>query len=230
MRIGAVIAAAGRGQRMGTEVNKQYLALAGRPILARTLDVFYNYPRVEEINVVVACQDKEYCRQNIIEEYNFQTVKLVAGGKTRRESVFTGLKAFSPAIDYVIIHDGARPLLKEELLHRIICSLDENDAVSAGVPVKDTIKFRDEEGFVEKTPHRKRLTAIQTPQAFALNLILKAHQSISLSEEISDDASLVEKLGGRVKIIEGDYENLKVTTPVDLILARAILNRREQER
>ena len=226
MNIGVVIPAAGQGKRMGTKENKQFLYLNDLPILVHTIKTFFNIPLISEIIVVVPEARLDFCQEKIIDKYNLEGVKLVAGGETRRQSVFSGLKAFSLALDYVIIHDGARPLLSGEILDNIISSFKTYDAITTGVKVKDTIKIRDENNFVNKTLDRDKLMSIQTPQAFSYPLILKAHQKVSFTANVSDDASLVEITGHRVKIIEGSYENIKITTPDDLKQAEIILENR----
>jgi 2-C-methyl-D-erythritol 4-phosphate cytidylyltransferase len=227
MKIGAVIPAAGQGKRMKTRINKQYLQLAGRPLLAHTIDIFTNDAIIDQIVVVVGKDEIEYCRQEIIQKYNLGNVKLVAGGETRQQSVYAGLMAFSPAISYVIIHDGARPLLPSGVLKGIVNKLEEYKAITAGVKVKDTIKIKDKQNYVTETLARDRLMAIQTPQAFEFDLISKAHEAASGDLVATDDASLVEALGHEVKVIEGSYQNIKITTPVDMKYANAILRSKQ---
>ena len=225
MKIGAVIPAAGQGKRMKAQMNKQYLQLNDRPLLAHTLNIFKNEKKIDEVVVVVREDEIEYCQKEIIQKHNFSNVKIVAGGETRQQSVYAGLMGFSPAINYVIIHDGARPLLPGEVLERIINNLKSYDAITAGVKVKDTIKVKNDQNYVLETPDRDKLIAVQTPQAFDYDLICRAHRNIPQELTATDDASLVEALGHEVKIIEGSYRNIKVTTPEDLIYAEAMLQR-----
>ena len=225
MNIGAIIPAAGQGKRMKTKINKQYLQLAGRPLLAHTLEVFTNDNEIDEIIVVVKEEEMEYCKKNIIDKYFYDDIKLVAGGETRQQSVYAGLMAFSPAINYVIIHDGARPLLSSKLLNTVITKLADYKALTTAIPVKDTIKIVDKDNFVTETPIRDNLRAIQTPQAFEYQLIYKAHKNYSEDLKVTDDASLVEKMGHKVKVIKGENKNIKVTTPIDLSYAESILNK-----
>ncbi len=225
MNIGVIIPAAGRGTRMKSNINKQYIKLLNKPVITHTLDLFYNDERIKDIVLVIKDTEVSYCQKNILEKYNFNNVHIVAGGKTRKESVFAGLMAFSPAIDYVIIHDGARPLLNMKIIERVVNNLDKYKAITTGVEVKDTIKIKDSNNFVYRTMDRNRLVAIQTPQAFSYKLILKAHREFA-DVEVSDDASLVEKMGQPVKIVKGSYENIKITTPEDLNYARLILKNR----
>ena len=228
MNIGVVIPAAGRGKRMMSNINKQYLKLFSRPVIAHTLDLFYQDNRIKDIVLVVRDTEVSYCQKQVLEKYNFNNVQIVAGGETRRESVYAGLMAFSPAIDYVIIHDGARPLLDRQVVNRVINEVEEYKAITTGVQVKDTIKTKDNGDFVARTIDRDKLVAIQTPQAFAYQLIIEAHKKISDNVKVSDDASLVEKLGKPVKIVKGSYQNIKITTPEDLDYARLILKNRRK--
>jgi len=230
MSIGVVIPAAGQGKRMKSNINKQFIQLIESPVLAHTLSVFINNTKIDQIVVVVHPDEINYCKNNIINKYFNERVKIVAGGKTRRESVYTGLKAFSPVINYVIIHDGARPLLTQELLNKVIKSLKVNNAVVVGTKLKDTVKGIDEQGIVLETPDRSGLIAVQTPQAFLFDVIMEAHQKVPEDQRVTDDASLLEYLGEKVKIIEGSYENIKITTPLDLIIAENILRERRRSK
>lgn len=230
MKFGVIIPAAGRGRRMNAALNKQFLEIENHPVLLHTLKVFLEYFSSHQIVVVVRAEEREYCQREIIGKYKLNNIKLTVGGKTRRESVYAGLKSFSQTPDYVIIHDGARPLLSYRVLSDIIYALDENNAVAAGIEVKNTIKIKNKDDFICKTLDRDRLVSIQTPQAFSYKLIIKAHEEVSSEAKISDDASLVELLNHPVKVIPGSHENIKITTPVDLFYARAILqSRREQK-
>ena len=226
MRIGAIIPAAGQGKRMEKDINKQYLQLLDRPLLAHTLDKFSNNTKIDQIVTVVRKDEMEYCQEQILKKYDFNNVKLVAGGETRQQSVYAGLMAFSPAINYVIIHDGARPLLSKKLLDKVLNNLGKYEALTTGVPIKDTVKIVDDEHFVKETLNRSYLSSIQTPQAFNYDLICKAHESYKGNLKATDDASLVEAMGHKVKIIKGEYSNIKVTTPIDLVYAESILKKK----
>lgn len=226
MSVGVVIPAAGQGKRMNCIINKQYLTLLDRPILAHTLALFTDHPEIQEIVVVVREEEMNYCRANVLNKYFNRSIKLIAGGRTRRESVYAGLKAFSPAIDYVIIHDGARPLLPVKIIDEVIREVKEYKAVTTGVRLKDTIKRVTDDSFVIATPPRKEFMAIHTPQAFLYSIILKAHQNIPDDFMVTDDASLVEELGIPVKVINSSEENIKVTTPLDMVVAENILKNR----
>jgi 2-C-methyl-D-erythritol 4-phosphate cytidylyltransferase len=225
-KTGILIAAAGKGSRMGKEINKQFLNILGKPIIYHTIKAFLEWQHDFELNIVLHPAEIDYFKKNILplfSEYQQQFV-MVAGGKSRRESVFNGLKNFSEDVNYVIIHDGARPMLKKELIERSYQAAKKYNAVSCGVKVKDTIKVV-ENSFSKKTLDRDSLRAIQTPQAFKLDLIKKAHSSYQKDKAL-DDASLVEELGEKVYIIGGDYNNFKITTPEDLKPAEIILKER----
>jgi 2-C-methyl-D-erythritol 4-phosphate cytidylyltransferase len=221
--IGVLIAAAGRGKRMGKSINKQFLNLMGKPVLYHTIKTFLDWPRDFELNIVLHPDEVEYFKNNIMPLFiDCQTeFNLIAGGKSRKESVNNGLKDFSDKVNYVIIHDGARPMLKKELIERTYLAVKKYDAVSCGIKVKDTIKVV-ENSFSKKTLARNSLRAIQTPQAFRLDIIKKAHKNYKKDEAL-DDASLVEELGKKVYIVDGDYNNFKITTPEDLKPAEIIL-------
>ncbi len=231
MKYGLVIVAAGSGKRMNSTKNKLFLTLGDYPILVHTLRVFLQYSLLSEIILVLKEDEIDYCRQNILQNYkiDMEKIKLISGGKTRRESVYCGLQAFSPAINYVIIHDGVRPLVTREIIDNIFSELGECQALTTGVPVKETISIIDKNKYIEKTLNRNKLISVQTPQAFQKNLIMEAHCSISKNKNISDDAGLAELYGHQVKIIEGSYENIKITTPEDIIKAELILKKRDDQ-
>jgi 2-C-methyl-D-erythritol 4-phosphate cytidylyltransferase len=229
-RIGAVILAGGQGKRMNSPVQKQYMMLVGRPVITYALEVF-SCLQVDEIVLVVGAGELEYVREQILKPYGpFKVTAVTEGGRERYHSVYEGLKALS-SCDYVLIHDGARPLISEDIILRAIRGAVAHEACAVGMPVKDTIKVIDTEGFAAETPDRSLLWQIQTPQAFSYPLIRQAYEKImsdeKLQSNITDDAMIVEKWTSRkVKMIEGSYENLKVTTPDDLVLAEALLQRK----
>ena len=225
--LGVLIAAAGRGSRMGKKTNKQFLKLLGKPIIYHTIKSFLDWGRDFELNVVLHPAEIKFFEKNIIPLFSsYQKIEfnLIAGGKSRRESVNNGLKNFSEEVNYVIIHDGARPLVRKELIEKCYQAVMKYNAVSCGVRVKDTIKIV-EDSFSKETLDRNSLRAIQTPQAFKLDLIIKAHKKIGKDKAV-DDASLVEELGEKVYIVNGDYNNFKITTPEDLKPAEMILKER----
>lgn len=220
----AIITAAGKGTRMKSDINKQFINIAGTPVLARTIDVFEKCEAIEDIIVVVNEDSLQYCRENIIKQYNFSKVKsLVIGGAERQNSVYKGLCAVNNNCEIVLIHDGARPFVTEKNIIDCILAAKMYGACGIGVKLKDTIKICDKDGFVKNTPDRSSLWSVQTPQAFSYNIIIKAHQKAIQSGFIgTDDMVLVEKQGIKVKIIEGNYQNIKITTPDDLILGESI--------
>ena len=230
-RTGAVILAAGQGKRMHANVAKQFMELGGCPMIVHSLRAFEHSDAVDEIVLVTGEDQIEYCRREIVEAFGFSKVKaVIPGGKERYHSVYEGLKELkrSGQIEYVLIHDGARPLVTEAVIARAAAGAKTFKACVVGMPVKDTIKFCDEEGYGAGTPDRSRLWQIQTPQAFALPLIEEAYRRILSRPEgqdkITDDAMVVEaETDCRVKLIQGDYRNIKVTTPEDILIAEAFL-------
>ena len=228
----AIVLSAGRGTRMNSDVPKQYMELEGKPVLYYSLKAMED-SFIDEIILVAGADDISYCKEEIVAKYNLSKVKaVVAGGKERYHSVWNGLRCVADA-DYVFIHDGARPVLKEDVLLRALDGAKECDACVVGVPVKDTIKIVDEEGLVTETPPRNRMFQVQTPQVFKYPLIRSAYERLQKEETallekgvaITDDAMVVELLTDtKVKIVMGSYENIKITTPEDLVLARRLIN------
>lgn len=209
--------------------------LDDKPILVHTIDAIVQSNLIDEIVVVVTPGDQQYCKK-IIEPYSSQRLdrgepklKLVEGGKTRQGSVFNGLQLAPEDCERVLIHDGVRPFVNSEMIEKLLRAADRFGAATAAVPVKDTIKIADEDGFVLNTPDRENLWATQTPQTFRYELIKRAHQRAkdlimtARRSLATDDASLVERLGYKVKIIMGSYENIKITTPEDLSFARSLI-------
>lgn len=231
MKTMAVVLAAGRGSRMKSDVKKQYLTINEKPVLYYCLDAFQKCDKVDGIVLVCGSGEIEYCREEIVDRYHFSKVtKVVEGGKERYHSVHAGLKAIDDC-DYVMIHDGARPFVDEAMLKRIMEELPVCRACVVGMPVKDTIKLSDANGYVEQTLPREKLWMIQTPQSFAYGLIREAYDRLadleSLDVQITDDAMVAEYIMNQpVKLVEGSYENIKITTPEDMLLAEAILNSR----
>lgn len=222
----AIILAAGRGTRMNAGMNKQYLMLKDKPILAHSIEIFQKCDLIDEIIVVLNKDEEESCKKNIIGKYGYSKVKeLVHGGAERQYSVYNGLMRVSSSCDIVLVHDGARPLITGAAIERCIEGVRNFGAVSCGVPIKETIKVIDENRNVKVTPRRDSIWITQTPQGFKYDILLKAHQN-ALEEGVTctDDAILVEQLGINVRMVEGDYENIKITTPDDLIIAESILN------
>lgn len=222
----AIIVAAGKGTRMGTGINKQYLALKNKPILAHTIEMFQKSSSIHEIILIIDKDDELNCRTSIVEKYAFDKVSMyVAGGKERQNSVFNGLMKVKDECDIVVVHDGARPLVTSAIIEKCVEGAKTYHAVSAGVPIKDTIKILDADGFVQTTPNRKDVWITQTPQAFKRDILMKAHlYAIEHGILGTDDAMLVEAIGQKVKMIQAGYENIKITTPEDLISAEAIID------
>ncbi|MCR6543926.1 2-C-methyl-D-erythritol 4-phosphate cytidylyltransferase [Dehalobacterium formicoaceticum] len=228
--ITGVIPAAGRGSRMKKDVNKQFLMLKGKPVLVHTLEIFESCPFVREVILVASSGEEDYCRR-LIKEYGFSKIpRIMTGGEDRFHSVLNGLKGISPQSEIVAVHDGARPLLLRSDLEKIIKAVAADDAPDGAilaVPVKETIKEVDEEEIVQGTLDRSKLWMAQTPQVFPKEILQFAYRK-ALEDNFrgTDDASLVERAGMRVKIIPGSYENIKITTPEDIDLAALILERR----
>lgn len=223
----AIVLAAGQGKRMQSHVQKQFLLLNGRPLITYALEAFENSP-VDQIILVAGPDEIRYCQEEIAEKYGFSKVtKVIAGGRERYHSVYEGLKAAEGA-EYVLIHDGARPLLDQEMISRSLEGAKEYGACVVGMPVKDTIKTSGADGFVESTPDRSALWQVQTPQAFYYPWILEAYKKLFSREEyqqgVTDDGMVFESMTAhKVKLIEGSYFNIKVTTPEDMAVAEALL-------
>jgi len=227
----AVVLAAGQGKRMHSAVAKQFLLLNGKPLIYYSLKAFEE-SSVDAVILVTGKDEISYCEKEIVEKYGFSKVaRVVAGGKERYDSVHEGLLALSGILDgagIVLIHDGARPMLTQEIIDRTTEAAVRYKACTAAMPVKDTIKVSDAEGFAAMTPDRSTLWQIQTPQAFSYGLITGAYEKLfsaeSLQAGITDDAMIVETLTSvRVKLVEGSYENIKVTTPEDMMIAERFL-------
>lgn len=229
-RIGAVILAGGRGSRMHSDIQKQYMLLNGRPLISYALEVFER-SCADDLVLVTGAGEAEFVQKEILPPLSLTKLRrIVTGGKERYHSVYEGLKALQDC-DYVLIHDGARPLVTEAIISRAVQAAVRDDACVVGMPVKDTIKVADAGGFAESTPDRSRLWQVQTPQAFSYHLVRGAYDRLMADEAlqtgITDDAMVVEHLSGtKVRLVEGSYENLKVTTPEDLVLAETLLKKR----
>ncbi len=202
------------------------MLLKGKPVLYYSLRAFEEYEAVHDIILVTAGEDIEYCRNIIVNPYGFTKVRqIVAGGKERYDSVYQGLLAAEDS-EYVLIHDGARPCIDKSLLERCMDGVRKYDACVAAMPVKETIKTADNDQFVEGTPNRNRLWSVQTPQVFSYTLIRRAYEEMYRSQlqNVTDDAMVVEAaLKHRVKLVEGLYRNIKITTPEDLDIAELFL-------
>ena len=225
----AIVLAAGSGKRMNSQVHKQYLIIQDRPVLYYSLKEFED-SAVDEIVLVVGKGEDEFCRKEIVDKYGISKVKaIVEGGKERYHSVFEGLKQTSDA-DYVLIHDGARPFVNQDIIRRCMQEVQKYQACVVGMPVKDTIKIADEGGYAKQTPDRKNVWMIQTPQTFSYALIYEAYEEMLKTEDtaITDDAMVLERIKGKKsKLIEGSYRNIKITTPEDLLIANVYLQHPE---
>lgn len=229
----AVLLAAGSGKRMNSDVKKQYLLINDKPVLWYALEAFEK-SFMTEVILVVSKDDMEYVKKEIVDKYGFKKVKaVVEGGKERYHSVACGIEAAGEC-DYIFIHDGARPFLNKEILDRLLKDVRVYKACVAGMPVKDTIKIANEDGFAESTPNRNLVWQVQTPQVFSYELIKEAYERLIREEKevldrgikITDDAMVVETFSNQpVKLTEASYENIKITTPEDLILASAFLEK-----
>lgn len=215
------------GRRMGSERNKLLLRLLGKPILAWTLLAAEAADQISWIGIVGQPADQADIKAILAELALTKPVKLITGGETRQESVYNGLQALPDSAEGVLIHDGARCLATPELLNRCAVALLDCSGLIAAVRVKDTIKFVDETGVIIGTPERKYLWAAQTPQGFEVKLLKQCHQQgRDEGWEVTDDATLFQRCGLPVRIVEGEETNLKVTTPVDLAIAEFILGKR----
>jgi 2-C-methyl-D-erythritol 4-phosphate cytidylyltransferase len=217
--VGAVIVAAGRSTRMG-RVDKTFAPLLGVPLVGHTLDRFESSPTIDQI-VLVLAEDSLDRGRKLVEERGYRKVTHVcSGGPRRQDSVRNGLELLS-SCDWVMVHDGARPCLDDAMLQRGLDAAAECGSAVAGVPVKDTIKLVSPDQMVAETPDRSRLWAAQTPQVYRYDLLLEAHRACTA--DFTDDAAMVESLGHPVKMFLGAYENLKVTTAGDLVIAELFL-------
>lgn len=228
----AIILLAGSGSRMKSDIPKQYMDIDGYPVIYYSLKAFEESD-VRSIVLVTGVDDVDYCRKEIVQKYNFKKVKaIVPGGNERYDSVYEGLKAAAGA-DYVMIHDGARPMITQDIIKRTISMTKEYRACVVGMPVKDTIRIIDENAFSKETPDRKTLWMMQTPQSFSYELLYRSYQTLYKDinsakdvPQITDDAMVVEYGSGvKARIIEGSYENIKITTPEDISIAKTFLKK-----
>ncbi|MCB1152751.1 2-C-methyl-D-erythritol 4-phosphate cytidylyltransferase [bacterium] len=227
----AVVVAGGSGTRMGADTPKQYLMLARRPILARTLEVFEKSAEIDAVIIVVPRGFVQKTRDEIVHRYNFPKVRyVVQGGRRRQNSVFNGLKAIRGACDVVAIHDGVRPLVTPDLIDKSVRVARNFGAAIVAYPVTSTIKIISHDGFVDSTPERRYLMAAQTPQTFQYPVLMKAYeQAMATDFRATDDSQLVERLGVKPIVVQGSRENIKITTTADLELAECIFRTRKAE-
>lgn len=219
-----IIVAAGQGRRMGGTVAKQYLLLKGKEILAHTVEAFEASPDIDEIILVTGVDSCKTVEQ-LSHTYGWKKIRaILPGGEERGDSVRCGINALSTDTQIVLIHDGVRPFVTKAMINASIKATGGTGACVVGVPVKDTIKVRDKDGFVLNTPDRSTLWQIQTPQAFSVPLIKNAYAKAEEDGFIgTDDASVVEQYGERIKIVLGDYKNIKITTQEDLFIASSFI-------
>lgn len=222
----AIVLAAGQGKRMNTKIQKQFLEVQGHPILYYSLRCFQESSLIHDIILVTGESVLSYCKSEIVEKYGFSKVtRIIPGGKERYDSVYAGLLACEDC-GYVFIHDGARPFITEEILKRGLEGVRATGACVIGMPSKDTVKLVGTDGFVKETPERSSVWTIQTPQIFSYSLIREAHERIRRKDmtSITDDAMVVEQeTGARIRLVEGSYQNIKITTPEDLSVAESFL-------
>lgn len=221
----ALIPCAGQGRRMGGSVNKAYLKIHDRPILAYTLSKFQEHPLIDGIVLVVGGDAVDYCRQEIILKFGFNKVQaVVAGGQERQDSVWQGLCHINEDTEWVVVHDGVRPLITLETITKALQTAFEKGTAVVGVPVKDTIKVVNPDLTVRDTPPRHSLWQVQTPQIFRREQLVLAYRTAAYEGwQGTDDASLVERLGEGIQMIRGEYSNIKVTTPEDFEFLKAMI-------
>ena len=230
----AIVLSAGQGKRMGTSIQKQYIELCGKPIICYCLEAFEKSEIIDDVIMVAGAGQEDYVTEEIVNKYHFGKVRaVIPGGKERYDSVWNGLKAIRDGMageeakeGYVYIHDGARPFVDEQIIKRGYACVKANRACVAGVPSKDTVKIVDENQFAVNTPVRKYVWIVQTPQVFETELITQAYKSLMEHDRgnVTDDAMVAELFtGAKVKLVEGSYRNIKVTTPEDICVAEAFL-------
>ncbi len=233
MRQVAIVLAGGQGTRMNSKENKQYMLLENHPVIYYALQVLQESV-IDDIVLVVGKDQIPYCQKEVVDKYHFtKVIHIVEGGKERYHSVYQGLKSLEKEYDYIYIHDGARPFITANEIEKLQQNVVEHKACVIGMPVKDTIKIANEKGFADRTPNRSLVWSVQTPQVFQADLICKSYtQLIECEEElkqqgiqITDDAMVVEQFSDySIKLVAGSYDNIKITTPEDLVIAKAFLD------
>ena len=229
-KITAIVLAAGKGNRMNSSQKKQFMILGDRPLICHALQMFQE-SRVDDIILVTSAEDIDYCRTEIVEKYGYDKVsEIVSGGKERFDSVYNGLRETEGA-KYVLIHDGARPFVDDDMTDRLLRAMEEYASATVAMPAKDTIKISDADGCSVSTPDRRYVWQIQTPQCFDRDMLAHAYAKMYESDHagITDDTMVAERFGGeKTKLVYGSYENIKVTTPEDLKLAEILLVSRKK--
>ena len=221
--ISAIVLAGGRGKRMNYHKSKQFIEIKGKPVLVYTLEKFIYKKSIDEVILVLPEDEVDYCKKEVLQKYSLKVDRIVIGGKERQDSVFNALEAMEKA-NIVLIHDGARPFISEKIIEEGIKYANIYGAAAPGVTPKDTIKIKNEDNISVDTPDRNTLVAVQTPQCFKYDEIYQCHRKIKEENAIvTDDTSVVERYGHKVYLYEGDYTNIKITTPEDLILAERLI-------
>lgn len=221
--VSAIVLAGGRGKRMGSVQSKQYIDLNGKPILYYTLNRFISNENIDKVILVIPKDETQFCQREVLEKYNLKVDEIAFGGKERQDSVYNGLKK-AEGSDIVLIHDGARPFVSDKIIENGIKYAKLYGAAAPGVMPKDTIKVKNEKGFSLETPDRNTLVAVQTPQVFDYKMICECHEKIKENKiEVTDDTMVAEIFNNNVYLYEGDYTNIKITTPEDLILAQYLV-------
>jgi len=222
--LSAIVLAAGQGRRLNAAVPKPLVKIGSRPTIVYSLRTFNKHPDIDEI-IVVSNARNHKAIVKAVKKSSFKKIKtFVLGGRRRQDSVYNGLKEISGNSDWVLIHDSARPFIGRQAVRNVILAAKKTGAAILAVKPKATIKFSQKSGIIKKTLDRNNLWEVQTPQVFKKELILKAYKKYG-KENVTDDAALVEKLGKKVKITQGSYENIKITTAEDLLFARLIAKR-----
>ncbi|MDY2630325.1 MAG: 2-C-methyl-D-erythritol 4-phosphate cytidylyltransferase [Clostridium sp.] len=221
--ISAIILAGGKGTRMGANISKQYIKLKGKPILYYTIKRFSESKDIDKIILVLPKDEIDYCKEKVLDKYSLHVDLIVEGGKERQDSVMNALNELIDE-EIVLIHDGARPFVSQRIIDEGIKYARLYGASAPGVMPKDTIKIKGDNNFALSTPDRNTLVAIQTPQVFKFGIIKECHKKVKEEDiKVTDDTMVVETYGNKVYLYEGDYTNIKVTTPEDLILAEKLI-------
>lgn len=223
--ISAIILAGGKGKRMNSSISKQFIEIKGKPIIYYTIKKFNDNKKIDNIVVVLSQEEIEYFKENILKKYDLKVDKIVIGGTERQDSVYNGLKSLeNTETDIVLIHDGARPFISDRIIEDGIKYASIYGACAPGVMPKDTIKIKEKNNFSIDTPNRETLVAIQTPQVFKFREILECHKKVKMDKVVvTDDTMVVERYGTKVYLYDGEYTNIKVTTPEDLILGEKLI-------
>lgn len=223
--ISAIILAGGKGKRMNSSISKQFIEIKGKPIIYYTIKKFNENKKIDNIVIVLSQEEVEYFKENILNKYDLRVDKIVIGGAERQDSVYNGLKSLeNSGTDIVLIHDGARPFISDRIIDEGIKYAIMYGACAPGVMPKDTIKIKEKNNFSIDTPNRETLVAIQTPQVFKFKEVLKCHERVKMDKVVvTDDTMVVERYGNKVYLYDGEYTNIKVTTPEDLILGEKLI-------